>query len=93
MILVITDNSGPSITFGDAESVTGSNPQFTFFSDEDAVFECSLDGGDYQECGSGLSGEWNARDVPNGSHRFSVRGEDNNGNRGETAHHSFNVGK
>ncbi|XP_028410633.1 uncharacterized protein LOC114533322 [Dendronephthya gigantea] len=85
------DNSGPTVRFDDAESVTGRNPQFTFSSDEDADFECSLDGGDYEECGRGRSGEWNGQNIPHGRHRLSVRGRDSNNNLGEPAHHSFNV--
>ncbi len=81
------------VTFTKADDVTDDTPRFTWTTEEDAKFLCSLDGAAYQDCGSGRTGDWNGRNIPHGEHVFSVIGKDGNGNVGAPRQHTFNVGK
>lgn len=73
--------------------LTNNVPTFAWTSQEDAEFMCSLDGADYEKCGSGRTGIWTRNNIPHGRHTFSVRGKDKNGNIGIPVPHVFNVGK
>ncbi|CAB4028569.1 Hypothetical predicted protein [Paramuricea clavata] len=87
----IVDNSAPVVTFNRADNVTNDTPQFTWSSEEDvSQFLCSLDGAAYVNCGRGRTGDW-SRNVPHGQHVFFVKGQDENGNVGTPAEHTFNV--
>jgi hypothetical protein len=83
----------PMITFTDAPLKTNSLPTLTWRSSEKATFECSLDSGSYENCGSGINGEWSEWIVREGSHVLSVRAKDLVGNIGRPTTHSWIVGK
>ena len=64
-----------TITFPAADGdITGAMPPFTYTSDDGTVFECSLDGGDFEACPS--SGFTPAVALPDGIHTFEVRDPD-----------------
>ena len=84
---------GPVITFNNPSSTTGSSPEFTWRSSEQANFECSFDGGRFESCRSGMNGRWSKQNVPDGSHSLLVRGTDNLGNVGRSTKHSWIIGK
>ena len=83
----------PTITFQTQTDKTDSKPRVSWISSENADFECSLDGGDFEKCGSGFSGLWTGKNIPDGNHVFSVRGRDKNGNLGESTEFEWTVGK
>lgn len=87
------DNTVPEITFPETFVKTNSNPEISWRSSENAQFECSLDGGDFEGCGSGLSNRWSRDNLPDGKHTFSVRGRDRNGNVGEVQTIEWTVGR
>jgi hypothetical protein len=74
-------------------ATTSSSPEFTWTSSERANFECSFDGGRFENCGSGGNGEWKEDNVRDGNHVLSVRGRDAVGNLGRTTTHTWIVGK
>ena len=90
---VVLDNSPPVVYFPALPDKTGSVPRIPWGSSEEGQFECSLDDAAYVDCGSGIQGMWSGKDVPHGSHVFSVRGRDKNGNVGQPVKHTWNVGK
>ena len=81
------------ITFQTRSQSTNSNPEIRGSSSENARFECSLDGAEYQNCGNGFNGLWTGNNLPNGRHTFSVRGIDRNGNRGDPKNFQWRVGE
>ena len=81
------------ITFDNPPTTTDGSPQFTWRSSEQADFECSLDSGPYENCGSGISGRWSKNNLGHGSHRLSVRGKDTVENVGRERIHIWTVGK
>ena len=89
----LVDTIAPTITFSDAPAKTNDKPLITWTSSEEAVFECSLDGGEYKECDKGMDGEWSESSISDGVHTLSVRGKDNAGNVGSANRHTWIVGK
>ena len=87
------DAVAPTITFIDPPATTGRSPEFSWRSSEQATFECSFDGGSYEDCGDGISGRWTENNVRDGSHFLIVRGRDVVGNLGEITTHTWIVGK
>ena len=92
-VLSLSDSVAPQIQFKQLPDKADSSPRFSWTSTELTVFECSLDGGDYVNCGSGYDGQWQKRTIPKGEHTFSVRGKDAYGNVGQPIKHTWNVGK
>jgi hypothetical protein len=88
----IVDTVSPTITFSDDPAKTSGSPMITWRSSEQAEFECSLDGGRYEKCGSGMNGVWSKDNVGDGRHTLSVRGIDSAGNSGTPARHNWDVG-
>ena len=91
--LNILDAVVPVITFINPSPKTDGSPEFTWRSSEQATFECSLDRGPYEDCGSGMNGRWSKDNVRDGRHILSVRGKDTVENLGRTTSHSWTVGK
>lgn len=94
--LFVADTKGPRLTFPpNLRTHTLSNPWFNWSSDEPAdKFECALDDPtNWELCGNGKSGVWQQYNVPDGDHRFYVRGTDDLGNTGPEISHPFTVGK
>ena len=87
------DAVAPTITFIDPAATTGRSPEFSWRSSEQATFECSFDGGSYEDCGRGTNGKWTEDNVDAGSHFLTVRGTDVVGNLGGTTTHTWIVGK
>jgi hypothetical protein len=93
LILIISDSVAPVITFINPSPRTNSSPEFTWRSSEQADFECSLDRGPYERCGSGVTGRWSKDNIRDGSHVLSVSGKDTVENVGSPTAHSWIVGK
>ena len=91
--LILSDSVPPVITFINPSRRTNGSPQFTWRSSEQADFECSLDRGPYERCGSGVNGRWSKDNIRDGSHVLSVRGKDTVDNVGSPTTHSWVVGK
>ena len=74
------DASEPAITFtSTTPPVTNqTDVEFTFESDEPVEYECSVDGGDWEDCDSPAT----ASVDDDGAHTFQVRGTDAAGNTG-----------
>ena len=68
-------------------------PRIRWVSNEYALFECSLNGGKFTRCGSGLQGSWSRSEISTGSHEFRVRGRDTKGNVGEIITTTIEIGK
>ena len=81
------------ITFQTRSERTNGKPEIRWSSSENAFFECSLDGAEYQECGNGFDGLWTGNNLPDGKHNFSVRGIDRNNNTGEPKRFEWHVGE
>ncbi|HTU14842.1 MAG TPA: Ig-like domain-containing protein [Solirubrobacterales bacterium] len=60
----------------EGESFNTNQPVFSFSADEDATFECQIDGGDWVECESPLETD----ELADGAHTFGVRATDLAGN-------------
>lgn len=90
---LFADSVPPVIRFVNAPSVTNNNPRFTWSSSEQAVFECSFNGEEYETCGNGLEGNWSKNNVRNGRYVLLVRGRDSAGNLGRRTTHTWTVGK
>ena len=88
-----SDSVAPRIEFNQLPDSSDTSPQFSWTSNEQANFECSLDDGEYENCGGGYDGRWRKENVPGGGHKFSVRGTDANGNAAEPVEHTWNIGK
>ena len=72
---------------------TTSSPRFSWTSDEKATFECAIQGvTDFEDCGSGTSGTWTGRNVPDGKRTFLVRARDPFGNQNDPYSFPFEVG-
>ena len=91
--LPLSDSIAPVITFISPSSKTSGSPVFKWRSSEEAVFECSLDRGAYENCGRGTNGQWSEDNVPDGLHTLLVRGRDPIGNLGRAISHSWVVGR
>ncbi len=89
----IVDAVPPVITYIRPPTKTNGSPEITWRSSEQATFECSLDGGPYENCGNGLNGRWFKNNVRGGSRVLSVRGRDTVGNLGRSRSHTWTVGK
>ena len=72
-VLKIT-STNPSVTNNPKQRITWS-------SNEDADFECRLDG-QVVDCGSGTTGTYTTPDLRDGQHTFSVNAVDDVGNKG-----------
>ena len=81
-------------------SITSDNPaetnnprqRITWSSNEDADFECTLDG-ERVPCGSGFSGVYTTPNLPDGVHTFSVHAVDKVGNKGTPKVINWSTGK
>lgn len=73
---------------------TTSSPRFFWTSDEPAQFECAIQGvTSFEDCGSGTSGTWTGKNVPDGRQTFLVRARDLYGNRNRNpARFPFEIG-
>ena len=93
IIPFLSDGVGPVLAFISPSATTSSSPVFTWRSSEQADFECSFDGGEFENCDSGMTGRWSKNNVRDGSHVLSIRGRDSVGNVGRTITHDWIVGK
>ncbi len=82
------DTAAPVTTISDGPAALVASPDasLTFSANEDATYECSLDGG-FEPCTS----PQDYQDVPDGAHTFSVRATDAAGNTGAAASRSWSV--
>ena len=92
----VLDNKAPVVTFSEdsTDKSTTSSPSFSWTSDEPADFECAIQGVTaFEKCGTGTSGTWTGRNVPDGRRRiFLVRARDPYGNQNEPYAFPFEVG-
>ena len=72
----VIDVNAPTTTIDSTPSKLSNNstPKFTFSSNEDGTFECSMDNGAFTTCSTPFT-----RKLPDGSHTFQVRAIDNIG--------------
>ena len=88
----IVDTVSPTIKFTNAAPKTDASPFFSWTSSEQTKFQCSLDGGPYEDCGDGYQGEWRKDNIGKGSHVLSIVGTDRAGNQ-KSVKHPWTVGK
>lgn len=94
-IFFVADTTNPVITFDKPDP---EKPQkdlsVSWKSSEEADFECSLDDPTlYEPCGKGKTGLFQKDDLPDGEHRFYVRGKDNVGNVGDPSVYTVVTGR
>lgn len=90
----VLDESGPRLRFiGEIPLRARRLPRIRWLSNEYAIFECSLNGRQYSNCGNGLQGVWSREETPTGSQTFKVRGRDTKGNLGEPISVTIDIGK
>jgi Bacterial Ig-like domain len=70
-----------TITAGPPALTSSASSRFEFGASEAADFQCRLDGGEWDACGSPQA----YTDLPDGEHTFEVRGTDKAGNEGAAA--------
>jgi arylsulfatase A-like enzyme len=80
-----------SVTGGPTGLTNQTTAVFQFASDEDASFECSLDGAPPSPCGAGPAGSQTYGSLAQGSHTFSVFGVDEYNNVSSAASRAFTV--
>ena len=76
-----------SVTSGPAALTNSRAASFTFTADEPSSFECQLDGGSFQACGSSAS----YQGLGDGTHTFAVRPTDAVGNTGAPSSHGWRI--
>ena len=76
-----------SVTSGPAALSNSRTATFAFSADEPSSFECQLDGGSFQACGSPAS----YQGLGDGTHTFAVRPTDAVGNTGATSSHGWRI--
>jgi hypothetical protein len=76
-----------SVTSGPAALSTSRSATFAFSADEPSSFECQLDGGSFQGCGSPAS----YQGLGDGTHTFAVQPTDAAGNTGATSSHGWKI--
>jgi hypothetical protein len=76
-----------SVTSGPAALSNSRSATFAFSADEPSSFECQLDGGSFQACGSPAS----YQGLGDGTHTFAVRPTDAAGNTGAASSHGWRV--
>lgn len=83
------DTVGPETTVidGPSEVTNETSVTFNFSSEEEATYECSLDGEEFVGCGSTV----NYEDLGDGDHVFKVRAVDEAGNRGAVVVYEWTV--
>lgn len=83
------DTTGPStsITSAPASLTNQTSATFGFSAAESATFACSLDGGGFAPCSSGVS----YTGLGGGAHTFAVRATDGVGNTGPEAGHAWTI--
>ena len=83
MYFIFTDTKPPALSITSDNPSKTNNPRqkITWDSDEQAKFECTLDG-QIVDCGTGTIGQYTTRYLPDGKHNFSVNGVDDLGNKG-----------
>ena len=92
-VVFFSDTEAPQIQFRQLSDTADTSPRFTWSSTELTIFQCSLDGARYENCGRGYDGQWQKSGVSKGQHTFSVRGTDASGNIGRPTKHTWNIGK
>ncbi len=83
------DTTPPSVSIGGGPpgSTAETSARFTFSASEPSTFQCRLDGGAYESCGSPTD----YAGLAAGGHTFSVRATDQAGNTGQPASHSWTI--
>ena len=76
-----------SVTSRPAALSNSRSATFAFSADEHSTFECQLDGGSFQVCGSPAS----YQGLGDGTHTFAVRPTDAAGNIGATSSHGWRI--
>lgn len=70
------DNTAPRIQIAQTRDLGTETPTIKWTSNEDVDFECSLDDGEFFDCGDGQTGSWIGRNLLDGPHKFVIRGKD-----------------
>jgi hypothetical protein len=90
--LLYLDNTAPTIVLGSTSDLRTSRPTIRWTASEDVKFLCSLDDGQFFDCGNGTTGLWTGRSLDDGPHKFIIKGRDTTLNTGMLTY-TWNKGK
>ncbi len=77
--VVDSDPPDGTIDSGPADPTTATTASFTFSADEPSTFQCKLDTGALQPCGSGMAGNFTSPVLGLGPHTFTLLASDGDG--------------